>query len=81
MRVIRNTKISKDQKMVIPAEFFVVAVMTVGITVPIATAIEMSHPPSAMSRYEMRKDCKVGDQVLDVCVYDMSAKRVVGAQP
>lgn len=67
--------------MVIPAEFLVVAVMTVGITVPIATAIEMSHPPSAMSRYEMRKDCTFGNKTLDVCVYDISAKRVVGAQP
>ena len=65
----------------IPAEFLIVSAMTVGITVPIATVIEASHPPADMTRYEMRRDCVEGKTIIDVCLFDTGKNEVVGGKP
>mgnify|MGYP005723002451 CR=1 FL=1 len=65
----------------IPGEFLVATAVAVGITVPVATVIEVTHPPVDMARYEMRVDCEVGDVVLERCLFDVEKGEVLGGKP
>lgn len=64
----------------IPPEFLVSTVAAVGITIPVATIIEFSHPPADMTSYEVRANCEVGDAVLERCLFDVKTGTVVGSK-
>ena len=65
----------------VSGEFFIAAAVAVGIAVPVATVIEVTHPPADMGRYEMRTDCAVGEAVIARCLFDTQSDRVVGGKP
>lgn len=65
----------------VSGEFFIAAAVAVGIAVPVATVIEVTHPPADMGRYEMRTDCMIGEAVIARCLFDAEANRVLGGKP
>ncbi len=65
----------------VSGEFFIAAALAVGIAVPVATVMEVAHPPADLERYEMRSDCLIGDAVITKCLFDTKAERIVGSKP
>lgn len=77
---VRNTRTTHPPTM-IPGEMLLAGAVAVGITIPVATVIEVSHPPADMDRYVMMTDCEVGGGVLPTCLVDSKTGEILGGQP